>query len=110
MGILAGFTTMVANAAGPSMVLYLLAAGLPKMEFMGTGAWFFFIVNCFKVPFLANLGLINPHSLPLDLVLGPAAVVGAFIGRAILPKIKQIVFENLALALTVVAGIKLLLQ
>ena len=110
MGILAGFTTMVANAAGPIMILYLLAAGLPKLEFMGTGAWFFFIVNCFKVPFQASLGGVSAHTLSLDLVLGPAAIIGAFIGRAILPKIKQVVFENLALTLTVAAGIKLLLQ
>jgi uncharacterized membrane protein YfcA len=30
-GLLAGFTTMVANAAGPVMILYLLAMRLPKM-------------------------------------------------------------------------------
>src|ERR1043166_3258549 len=35
-GMLAGFTTMVANAAGPVMVLYLLALGLPKLAFIGT--------------------------------------------------------------------------
>src|SRR3712207_8501592 len=32
MGILAGFTTMVANAAGPIMVLYLLAMRLRSEE------------------------------------------------------------------------------
>src|SRR5262249_13867015 len=31
LGVLAGFTTMVANASGPLMILYLLAARLPKM-------------------------------------------------------------------------------
>jgi uncharacterized membrane protein YfcA len=29
MGLLAGFTTMMANAAGPVMVIYLLAMRLP---------------------------------------------------------------------------------
>src|SRR5208283_3682403 len=55
-GILAGFTTMVANAAGPVMSLYLLAIGLPKLAFVGTGAWFFLLVNAFKIPFSVKLG------------------------------------------------------
>ena len=41
MGLLAGVTTMMANAAGPIFVLYALAVGLPKYELVGTGAWFF---------------------------------------------------------------------
>ena len=61
VGIIAGFSTMVANAAGPIMVLYLLAMRLPKLEFVGTTAWFFMLINLFKVPFSADLGLINPR-------------------------------------------------
>jgi uncharacterized membrane protein YfcA len=38
LGIIAGFTTMVANAAGPVMALYFLAIGLPKLELVGTSA------------------------------------------------------------------------
>ena len=63
VGIVAGFTTMVANAAGPIMILYLLAMRLPKMEFIGTGAWYFFILNLLKVPFSYQLGLINSSSI-----------------------------------------------
>src|SRR6187549_1801306 len=58
MGILAGVATMLANAAGPVFAIYLIAVGLPKMEFVGTSAWFFFIINLFKVPFSIALGLI----------------------------------------------------
>ena len=54
-GIIAGFTTMVANAAGPVMVLYLLAMRLPKIVFVGTAAWYFFALNVFKLPFSAAL-------------------------------------------------------
>ena len=49
IGVLAGFTTLVANAAGPLMVIYLLAMRLPKMEYMGTGAYYFLLMNLFKV-------------------------------------------------------------
>jgi uncharacterized membrane protein YfcA len=108
-GILAGFTTMVANAAGPIMVVYLLAMRLPKMEFIGTGAWYFLLLNLFKVPFSTQLGLINPLSLLLDLRLAPVAIAGALSGRALIPHINQRLFETLAVVFTVVAAIRLLL-
>jgi uncharacterized protein len=106
-GMFAGFTTMVANAAGPIMILYLLAMRLPKMEFIGTSAWFFLILNLFKVPFSYSLGLINPASLRVDLPLIPFAVLGALSGRAIIQHIDQKLFERLALVLTMAAGIRM---
>lgn len=108
VGVLAGFTTLVANAAGPLMVIYLLAMRLPKMEFVGTGAMFFLLLNCFKVPFMVKLGLINPGSFLLNLCLVPAVLMGAWVGRKILMKINQRLFENLALVLSAAAGVKLL--
>jgi uncharacterized protein len=108
IGVLAGFTTLVANAAGPLMAIYLLAMRLPKMEFVGTGAVFFMLLNLFKVPFMVNLGLINAQSFTLNLLLAPAVFIGALMGRKILVKIDQRLFENLALGLSAIAGLKLL--
>lgn len=108
-GLAAGFTTMIANAAGPFMNLYLLAMRLPKVTFVGTAAWFFLAVNLFKVPFSYSLGLINPGSFELSLRLAPFAVVGALLGRRILRAIDQRLFEALALWLTLAAGLRLLL-
>jgi uncharacterized membrane protein YfcA len=103
-GITAGFTTMVANAAGPVMVLYLLSMRLPKIVFVGTAAWYFLVINIFKVPFSASLGLINPASLGVALYLCPFAIVGALVGRPIVEYLNQRVFELIALSLTVVAA------
>jgi hypothetical protein len=107
IGVLAGFTTIVSNAAGPLMVIYLLAMRLPKMEYMGTGAVFFLMLNIFKTPFMIGLGLITPTSLLLNAELAPAVIAGTLLGRWLLGKINQRVFENIALALTIVAGVKL---
>jgi uncharacterized membrane protein YfcA len=108
LGVLAGFTTLVANAAGPLMAIYLLAMRLPKLEFVGTSAVFFLLLNLFKVPFMVNLGLITRDSVSLNLLLVPAVLLGAFLGRLLLPRINQRVFENLALGLSGVAGLRLL--
>jgi len=108
-GWFGGVTTMVANAAGPIMSIYLLACRLPKMELVGTGAWFFFVVNVSKVPFSATMGLVNAHSLLLTLILTPVVVVGAFFGRWLLLRINQVLFEALLIAFTCLAAVRLLL-
>lgn len=108
IGVLAGFTTLVANAAGPLMIIYLLAMRLPKMEFVGTGAVFFLLLNLFKVPFMVHLGLIGGSSAALNLWLAPAVLVGAMAGRTILKQIDQRLFENLAFGLSALAGLRLL--
>lgn len=108
-GVLAGFTTMVANAAGPVMSIYLLAVGLPKLVFIGTGAWFFMLVNSFKVPFSVKLGLITSGSLMMDAMLLLPMIPGALLGPVILRRIQQTWFEAMVLALTVLASIRLML-
>jgi uncharacterized membrane protein YfcA len=109
LGVLAGFTTLVANAAGAIMAVYLLAMRLPKLEFVGTAAVFFLAVNLLKVPFMANLGLLTSESFSFNLLLAPVVFAGTLGGRWLLPRLDQRAFENVTLALGGVAGGKLLL-
>jgi uncharacterized membrane protein YfcA len=108
IGILAGFTTLVANAAGPLMAIYLVAMRLPKLEYVGTAAVFFCLLNLFKLPFMMDLGLVTGVSLQLNLLLAPLVVLGALAGRRILMRLNQRVFEELALGLSGIAALVLL--
>jgi uncharacterized protein len=108
-GIAAGFATMTANAAGPLMVLYLLAIGLPKLALVGTGAWFFLFVNIFKTPFSAQLGLITADSLKLDAILCLPMIPGALLGPVMLKRLNQTAFEIMVIAFTIIAAIRLLI-
>ena len=108
-GWAAGVTTMLANAAGAVMTIYLLACRLPKYEFVGTAAWFFFIVNMLKVPFSVSMGLISPPSLLLDLLLVPAVVAGVASGRFFLGRINQQAFEWLMILFSFAGGLRLIL-
>src|SRR5271154_4009846 len=47
LGVVAGFVTLIANAAGPLMAIYLVAMRLPKMPFVGTAAVVFLLLNPF---------------------------------------------------------------
>ncbi len=108
-GLLAGFTSTVANSAAPVMMLFFLAVALPKMEFMGTGAWFFLFLNLFKFPFLWSIEVVTPEVLWFGLKIIPVVLAGAVMGRFILAHIPQKGFELFALAITVLASLQLVL-
>jgi len=108
LGFMAGVTTMMANAAGPVMIIYLLAMRLPKVEFVGTTAWFFFVVNWLKVPFSANLDLMTAETVKLNLMLLPFIAIGAVAGIFLLKRIPQRIFNAIVQILAAAAAIKLL--
>ena len=94
MGGLAGFATMVGNAAGPIMTIYCLALGFERHAFIGTFAWFFFIVNLVKVgPFVAQ-EMITIDSLLLGVKIIPMVLLGAALGVYALPRISQVWFNR----------------
>ena len=108
LGLLAGMTTMLANAAGPIFAIYLLAIGLPKLEFVGTSAWFFLLINAFKVPFSLMLGLIHGQTLLLNVLLTPAVAAGLLGGRWIIRRVPQRVFDVLLLSFAAIAALRLI--
>ncbi|WP_102157436.1 sulfite exporter TauE/SafE family protein [Zhihengliuella halotolerans] len=108
-GTLGGFTTMVANAGGPVMSLYLLSMRLPVKAFLGTTAYFFFAVNLAKLPFQIGLGLLDAQIFAISAALVPLVVVGAFAGRWLATRISQRFFEVAVLVLTGVGAANLLI-
>ena len=108
LGFMAGLTSMMANAAGPIMIIYFVAMRLPKIEFVGTSAWFFFVVNWLKVPFHANLDTMTVETAKLDLMMLPAIVVGAVVGIFFLKRIPQKAFNAVVQVLAAGAAVKLL--
>ena len=107
MGLAAGFGTVVGNAAGPVMGIYLISRGMFKAEFMGTWAWFFMIVNLSKVPLFGSMGMITVDTLKFDLVLIPFVIIGALVGKRLFLLIPQKVFDPLVLALALLAAIRM---
>lgn len=109
-GVAAGFTTMVANAAGAVMTLYLVAQGVEKRRFLGTAAWFFLGVNLCKLPFSVGLGLVDASMLRATALLAPAVLVGAAIGIVTVRRLGQRSFEAAVLAASALSAVPLLLS
>ena len=107
-GSLAGFTTMVANAGDPVTSMYFLACRYPVKAFLGTTAWFFFLVNLVKLPFSVSAGLVNATTLSLTGIAAPAVIASALAGRRLAERMDQRVFEPIIIALTIISALPLL--
>jgi len=107
-GLLGGFSTMIGNAAGAIMSIYFLSMMLPKNSFIGTGAWFFLIINLFKIPFhVYSWETITLESFTLDLTMLPIIMVGAFLGVKIVKIIPEKPYRIFIIVTTALAAIKL---
>lgn len=105
LGLLGGFSTMIGNAAGPVMALYLLSMRLPKNRFIGTGAWFFFMVNLSKVPLhVWSWKTITAQTILLDVLMIPAIAAGAFMGIWLVRLIPEKFYRILIIATTVLSA------
>lgn len=105
MGLCAGLVTMLANAAGPVMTVYLLSQRMEKKDHLGVFSRFFLFINLFKVPFSADLGIIHLRSLTTNLVMLPFVVLGILLGWQILKRIPQKPFEWTLFVLTLLAAV-----
>lgn len=108
-GLIGGFTTMVGNAAGPVMTIYFLSMKLPKQQFIGTAAWFFLLVNVFKVPFhVLSWETIKLESFGLNLMMLPLILLGAFIGFKIVKLIPEKPYRIFILVSVGISALRLL--
>jgi hypothetical protein len=109
-GIMGGFSTMIGNAAGPIMSVYLLSMNFYKNTYIGTTAWFFFIVNVFKLPLqIWGWHNITLQTLAFNITLLPAIALGAFAGIRIVKLINEGAYRWFIVAATLVSALALFL-
>jgi uncharacterized membrane protein YfcA len=109
-GVAAGFTSMIGNLATSVVAIYFLTMRLPKNAFIGTTAWFFLVINWFKVPFhIFSWETITWNTFLLDLATVPFICVGAFLGIVIVRKIQDRAYRWFIIAMTLVASVFMVL-
>ena len=109
-GLLGGFTTMIGNAAGPVMAIYLLSVKMPKMSFVGTNAWFFLVINYLKLPIQALAwNNISTDSLMLDLCTIPFVLTGGLLGILLVKRLPEKGFRWFTTIVTYLSVFMLLL-
>ena len=109
-GLLGGFTTMIGNAAGPVMAIYLLSVKMPKYSFVGTNAWFFLMINYLKIPVQALAwNNITASSLLLDTCAVPFVLLGGMFGILLVKRLPEKGFRYFTTAVTCVSVLMLLI-
>ena len=110
IGVTAGFATMIGNSAGPVVNLYLILGGLTKEAFVGTASVFYFMMNFSKIPLhLWVWHSVGPEMFVFSALVLPAAIVGTFAGRWLLPRVPANTFRVIVLSLTAAAALRLLI-
>lgn len=107
-GVSGGVATMLANAAGPIMQLYLLSKNFKKLDLMGVSVRFFLIINILKLPLTAGMSLTTVDTLKLNFMMLPVIALGVLLGKKLMHIVPQKLFEAIIVITAVVAGVRLL--
>ena len=108
-GLMGGFTTMIGNAAGPVMAIYLLSIRMPKYSFVGTNAWFFLVINYLKIPVqILAWDNITIWSLVLDVYTIPFVLLGGVAGILLVKRLPEKGSRNATTAATGLSVLMLL--
>lgn len=108
-GLLGGFTTMIGNAAGPVMSVYLLSMRKEKMAYIGINAWFFLVVNLLKVPLQIFVwDNISWSTFSLNLMMLPLIGLGAWLGIGIVKRFPEKAFRRFIQVVTILSVIMML--
>ena len=103
-GVMGGFTTMIGNAAGGVMSVYLLSMRFDKLAFVGTNAWFFLMVNYMKLPLQAFVwNNIDAHSLAVGACGIPFILAGAVFGIWFVKKLPERYYRIFIIATTIIS-------
>ena len=106
-GFLSGFTSQIAHAGAPPFQMWVVPKRLPHVEFVGTSAVLFALVNWVKVPAFISLSAFTRESLIFALLFLPLTTAFTFCGIWLVKRIKGDLFYTFVNVMLVAVGIKL---
>ncbi|HEV2860940.1 MAG TPA: sulfite exporter TauE/SafE family protein [Pyrinomonadaceae bacterium] len=105
-----GFTSFVAHAGGPPVMVYMLPQRLDKVTFVATVNLFFMIVNAVKLLPYAWLGQLSSANLLTSLLLSPLAPAGVWLGLWMQKRVNHDWFYRIAQVGLLLTGLQLIYQ
>src|SRR5690606_11393988 len=105
---LAGFTSFVAHAGGPPVMMHLLPQQLDKVRFVATINLFFLLTNAAKLFPYAALGQFTRENLLLSLMLAPIVPLGVWSGLWLQSRVNNLWFYRIARLGILLAGLQLI--
>lgn len=110
VGAAAGFTSMLAHAAGPIMSIYWLDQKLGKRLLTGSLVLYFLLVNTLKLPSYVALDWITLETLKQSVMFAVFVPIGSLLGIVMHHRIPEKPFTAVMYAGAAVAGAWLILK
>lgn len=107
-GGFAGFTSFISHTGGPPFQIYVLPQRLSPVNYSGTTAFFFAIVNSAKLIPYFFLGQLNVSNLTHAAFLTPVAILGVMLGVFLVRRISVKRFYQLTYWLVFLLALKLI--
>jgi uncharacterized membrane protein YfcA len=108
-GFILGFSTMVGNAAGPALSVYMLSRKMDKITFTATAAWFIMLLNFTKVPLQALVWKnLTWEGLYLNVLGLPFIILGGYVGIQVLKVLPEARFRQIVMLMVLVSSLILL--
>jgi hypothetical protein len=108
MGAISGFTSTLAHAGAPPVVMYLLPQQLPRKIFVGTTVVFFSALNLIKVPLYWGLGLFHLDIFKMTLLLAPLAYIAVKLGVFLNARFTDLWFNRVVYGVLVLTAVQLI--
>eukprot|EP00930_Biecheleria_cincta_P077744 TRINITY_DN65050_c0_g1_i1.p1 TRINITY_DN65050_c0_g1~~TRINITY_DN65050_c0_g1_i1.p1 ORF type:complete len:356 (+),score=39.61 TRINITY_DN65050_c0_g1_i1:31-1068(+) len=108
VGVVGGFATILTNAMGPMLNIFLLTLKLEPTVFVGTRGTLFTVVNALKLAQRLQGGTLSADMVILGLKQGIISVVGVLIAKLIVKRMSKSLFMKLEYTLMTYASLKLL--
>ena len=108
MGAASGFTSTIAHAGAPPVVIYLLPQQLPRHLFVGTTVIFFASLNLLKLVPYWGLGLFHIDILKTTIVLSPLAYLGVKLGVFLIQRFTDLWFNRVIYVMLFAMAVQLI--
>ena len=106
-GSIAGFTSTLAHAGGPPVIIYLLMQNLKPPVFVATSAIFIAALNWIKLPFYVSAGLMDFREYLYLAFFLPMIPLGVWVGKQLVHRIDKVVFDKVVIFLLLISGLLL---
>lgn len=110
IGAGASFLSALLGSVGPIMAPFFLAYGLVKGAYIGTEALSTVVMHVTKLVAYRQAAVLPMASILAGLALGPAMILGSWIGKRIVDRLPQRVFVYLIEATMTAAGLLFLIR
>jgi uncharacterized membrane protein YfcA len=110
LSAVSGFTSFVAHAGAPPLMIYLIPQKLDKTTYIATINFFFLLTNAIKLLPYAWLGQFSGTNLIASLSLAPLILAGVWLGFWMQQRINQTWFYRIAQVCLLLTGLHLIYQ